>query len=1085
MNDDSETTGLTASHFSYWYDFSRIIIIALFYFLAHGISFLFPDSQKVVMLIWPAGGIGLAAFLLNPKRLWPYLTIAFYIAGLIADSLLAGRSFITGLGFMTGNMVESISCAWLILYFSNDFQKFTRVKEILALIIGAVLINAITACIGAGTSVIFHKGFFAQAWLSWYIADGLGILLIGPFIVSWSTNLKDFISGINWKKIFEWLVCTISWLIMVVFIFYKKENSTFLGAQPYYLVALLVWPAIRLQQRGVTLLLLFLFFAAILSPTIIYGPSPWAGLHPDFSNRLMELQKFLGFLAIVGYLIAAGFTERNLSEENMRKGQQRFDAIIKTTFDGFSAVDFNGNILEVNDAYCKMSGYSREQLLKMNIIDMEYLESADETKERIEKMMEFGSDRFESINKCANGSLINVEVSTTVLNDQKVILAFFKNQTEQMKVEKALIESETKLRALFEASKEAIGVSKNGIHVFANPAYLKLCGLDNYEQLLGTSILEFIAPGYRQFIADNIKRRSQGDSIPSFYEARGLRKNGREFDAEFNVSTYKLNNEIHSVVTIRDITEHKKAELALKESEIRYRSIVEQNNDAITITDTEGNYLMVNQAFSRMTGYTIEELLKMNVSDLMLKKTDKEGFVSIVNDKKSRNRDGEFIRKDGTKLYIHVSGSYLEIGNKHYIQGIVQDITIRKKAEEALSYERNLLSYLLDNTPDHIYFKDIQNRFIRISRAQADMFGLRDPEQAVGKTDFDFFTEEHALQAFETELEIMKTGRSVEGLEEKETWPDGTVTWVSSTKVPLRGIYGEIIGTFGISRDITGHKLAEEELVNHRNNLEDMVKSRTNELDILNDSLKRQVEKKKEIELILQQSLEKEKELSEMKSKFISTTSHEFRTPLTAVLSSAEILQRYSFKWNEERKNEHYTRIYESVEYLIKLLDDILTISRTDSGNINYNPEPVDLMTVVSECEKDMKSLMTANHELKLDYNAEEREFRIDSKLMRFILSNLLSNAVKYSPEGGKIGLTISSDKQNLIIEINDEGIGIPPEEVTRIFDSFYRSKNIGMIPGTGLGLAIVKRAVDLHNGEILVNSELNKGTTFIVKIPI
>ena len=534
-----------------------------------------------------------------------------------------------------------------------------------------------------------------------------------------------------------------------------------------------------------------------------------------------------------------------------------------------------------------------------------------------------------------------------------------------------------------------------------------------------------------------------------------------------------------------------------------------------------------------------------------------------------------------------------------------KDISEREIAEKSFTNEKNLLKSLMNNMPDNIYFKDFKSRFIRISKSQAILFGLNDPEQAYGKTDFNFFTEEHARKAFEIEMQIMKTGLPVIDLEEKETWPDGRETWVSTTKMPLLDDNGKIIGTFGISRDITSHKKAEKELLEseekyhhlfnnseigmfrtlidgskilefnekylkilnytreelkdkssadmwadkserdkmikllkvqgyvtdfefdllnkqgdvrrcvtslklysdgilegsiyditerkivetelekHRYHLEELVQQRTQEWNDAYDELQIQIEREKEVELMLEQSLGKEKELSEMQSRFISTTSHEFKTPLAAILSSIELLQRYSSKWDENKKKEHYNRIIESIEYLTKLLDDILTISRTESGKINFKPESVDLFQLISECEKDNKSLFTDKHEFHLNYNADGKSFRLDRKLMKFIFNNLLSNAAKYSPTGGKIRMTINQDQKQLIIEISDEGIGIPPEEVDKIFISFYRSKNTGTIEGTGLGLAIVKRAVDLHSGEITVISELNKGTIFNVMIPL
>jgi signal transduction histidine kinase len=271
--------------------------------------------------------------------------------------------------------------------------------------------------------------------------------------------------------------------------------------------------------------------------------------------------------------------------------------------------------------------------------------------------------------------------------------------------------------------------------------------------------------------------------------------------------------------------------------------------------------------------------------------------------------------------------------------------------------------------------------------------------------------------------------------------------------------------------DITERKLAEEELEKHRNNLEELVKVRTAELEQANELLKI--------------SVEKEKELNEMKSRFLSTTSHEFRTPLTSVLSSTELLQRYGPKWSDDKKDEHFTRIIASVEYLTNLLDDILTLNRAESGKISYNPVTVDLYKFSENCLLDAEVLMTDMHELKFNYKSKQKEFQLDPKLMRFVFNNLLSNAIKYSPQGGDVTLQISSDKKHVCIEVSDEGIGIQPEDLHKIFDAFYRTKAADEISGTGLGLAILKRSVELHNGEITVESEIGKGTTFKVNIPI
>lgn len=236
--------------------------------------------------------------------------------------------------------------------------------------------------------------------------------------------------------------------------------------------------------------------------------------------------------------------------------------------------------------------------------------------------------------------------------------------------------------------------------------------------------------------------------------------------------------------------------------------------------------------------------------------------------------------------------------------------------------------------------------------------------------------------------------------------------------------------------------------------------------------------------MMLQKSLEKERELNEIKSRFISTTSHEFRTPLTSLLLSTDLIKRYGSNWSIEKRDGHLDKIRNSVKYLTTLLEDMLTLNRAESGEIGYKPEQINLLKFADECLEDAKSLVNSNQRLKLNYNSEETEYFLDSKLMKFVFNNLLSNAIKFSGADENIELSISSNELWLIIKVADKGIGIPANEIGKIFDSFYRSKAAENIAGTGLGLAIVKRAVELHNGEIAVNSEVNKGTTIVVKIP-
>ena len=296
---------------------------------------------------------------------------------------------------------------------------------------------------------------------------------------------------------------------------------------------------------------------------------------------------------------------------------------------------------------------------------------------------------------------------------------------------------------------------------------------------------------------------------------------------------------------------------------------------------------------------------------------------------------------------------------------------------------------------------------------------------------------------------------------------------------------GEILGVFAAARDITEQKAAEIELNIYRKHLEELVKTRTEELASANKKLSEEIEKEKKVEILLQESLAKEKELNELKTRFLSTTSHEFRTPLTSILSSMQLVQKYRKKWSDEQLDEHFIKVKYSVQNLTKLLDDILTLSRSESGKLTFSPSTMNLPKFILDIVKEVEHISNEKHEIIFNYSLKGNEYLIDPKLMNFILMNLLTNAIKYSPDGGKVELNISHYGNQIQIIVNDEGIGIPKDENDRLFEPFHRAKNTENIPGTGLGLSIVQLAVQMYNGKIDFQSELGKGTKFIVTLPL
>jgi signal transduction histidine kinase len=241
--------------------------------------------------------------------------------------------------------------------------------------------------------------------------------------------------------------------------------------------------------------------------------------------------------------------------------------------------------------------------------------------------------------------------------------------------------------------------------------------------------------------------------------------------------------------------------------------------------------------------------------------------------------------------------------------------------------------------------------------------------------------------------------------------------------------------------------------------------------------------KRAEVELLA--AVQREKELSEMKSKFVSTASHEFRTPLATMLSSAELLEHYSESLSPAEKANLLQTIQSGAKRMSEMIDDVLTLGRAESGVLKLNLGPTNLRELCSRVVSEFRIAQGKEHVVILDDRFDRLEATMDERLLRHILNNLLSNAVKYSAPGSEVTLSLARREEQAVIEIQDRGIGIPLEDQPRMFESFHRASNVENRPGTGLGLAIVKKAVELHGGEISLSSAVGSGTRFTLMIPL
>jgi PAS domain S-box-containing protein len=279
-------------------------------------------------------------------------------------------------------------------------------------------------------------------------------------------------------------------------------------------------------------------------------------------------------------------------------------------------------------------------------------------------------------------------------------------------------------------------------------------------------------------------------------------------------------------------------------------------------------------------------------------------------------------------------------------------------------------------------------------------------------------------------------------------------------------------------------KRSEEQLIVYAAELEKKVELRTEALNNTITKLEEEVIERKKAEDEARKSLERERELNELKTKFVSIASHEFRTPLSTVMSSAALIQQYKDKNDLDKVDKHVLRIKSSVNHLTQILNDFLSLGKLEEGKVDIKPETIEVNDFLHEINEEVQSFLKEGQKLEINCPAEIKQIATDSRILRNIMFNLISNASKYSDSDKTINIGCVKENGKILFSIKDHGIGIPKEDQKHLFDRFYRASNAGQIQGTGLGLNIVKRYAELLGGEISFKSDYGKGSTFYISIP-
>ncbi len=765
-----------------------------------------------------------------------------------------------------------------------------------------------------------------------------------------------------------------------------------------------------------------------------------------------------GFFSLV-----QDISERRQAEAELRQWADAFEHCAHGIALGDPATN---RIMVCNDAFALLHKSRTEDIIGSTLISLYAPSDHGLVRNNIQRADQIGHSQFEANMICRNSENVPVQMDLVSVHgedgDLLYRVATAQDISERKKAEKEIADQANILAHVNDA---VIITNENLVITAWNSAAEQMYGW-KADEVIGRVGDEFLKTEFfsttREKVIESLKETGEFAA-----EVTQLHRDGTRLYVDARtVVVCTENGDIKSLVSInRDITGRKQAEAEALASEIRYHHILDSMMEGCQIIDHEWRYAYINHVAAQQDQRTPDELLHHSIMEMYpgIEKTELFTVMkTCMEERVSKRLENQFTFRDGRTGWYELSIQPTREG----IFILSTDITGRKQAEEtlqrvndelelkvqertaSLSQTNSLLQALMDYMPDHIYFKDSQGRFIRNSKSQAEMMGLSSPDQAVGKTDFDFFP--HAAKAYAEEQDVIRTGQPMVDFEEQVIWPDKRETWVSTTKLPLRNSDGQTIGIFGISRDITERKHAERAI----RKLNDDLITKAEQLHTAN----------KELEA------------------FPYSISHDLRAPLRAINGYTRILLEDYASQLDEEGNRVCNVIINETQRMGTLIDELLSFSRLSRKEIKT-------------AKIDMKALAySVFGELTREEQRERVDFKIgrlpvvegDTALIHQVWMNLLSNAIKFSSKKDRAVIEVGTRKSEHenIYYVRDNGAGFDIQYVDKLFGVFQRLHSESEFDGTGVGLAIVKRIVQRHGGRVWAEGEINKGATFYFALP-
>ena len=775
------------------------------------------------------------------------------------------------------------------------------------------------------------------------------------------------------------------------------------------------------------------------------GNSYWVSA----STMPLEFQNEACYITILQDITVRKSLERELKQSN-----DRYQLAVEGTNDVIWEYDFKKGSSYLSPQFWEgMGAKPKKNPLDNNLLaKFIHEEDKQEFLQIIANKFDTQDDELEVETRFvrSDGEILWVFIKAKILyrsnGRPKRVVGSLSNITSLKQAQSKLRESEAKYKLISENSSDCICLqTPDGTFVFVSPSCKDIIGYPASE-LERLRLREFIGKDELVKVSQAMLHVISKETKMANVTFKAKHKNGEDLwlESRGGLITDVEGEPLYLLTSTRDVTERFIAAQKLKESQERYKLITENSHDIVTLMDIHGNYDFVSPSIKEILGYETHEMIGQSSLSFVHPEDLPEVMERMKVTIEQKLRDDKitfrFKSKNGDWRWLEAQGGVIlnEQDEIIYFRSNKRDITEKVLTQQKLREKEGQYKLVSENSGDVIALQDFNGIISFISPSVKFLLGYNQEELL--KTDYKNLIHESERPFVQSVIDqvIANNGKNVKVTyriqTDKEEW-----TWVESSYSSIEDANGKFLYLQSSTRDIS-----------------ERIKA-----------------------------LEKERQLVKLKSSFISMASHEFRTPLTTIQSSNELINMYldADEDPNPKLKKHVGRIRTELERMNSLLKDVFTLGKLDVGKTALKKDITSLTGIVKQVVLE-NSVQYANRKVKVKVKGKERQVDLDSQLISHALSNLINNALKYSEDRPDPEVVVNFKKSGVSIEVKDYGIGIPEKDQKGLFESFSRASNVGDIEGTGLGLIIVKQFVEIHGGTITYETKEGQGTTFYIDLP-